>query len=267
MAAEIRQMAGGGRLFIDSQDEYQIKFSRFFRFTDYRPLEDWDHLRGVMLPNMNLLDGVASANNFDPLVPGRWSQWMDRVEALPDQERSAWLRLMNVSLVEERDIHVREGVRFTPVKGVQPWYWASCAGTANSAHESLEKVAARLAQTGSMDGWVVLEEGSASAPECQPSAADIRLVERSANRAVYEVNTGQDGWLVMADTWYPGWRAVIDQNRVPVQIANQTFRAVVVPAGQHVVVLSYAPLSFTAGGVISLVAVICCLFWFRRRRV
>ncbi len=266
-AAEIRQMAGGGRIFIDSRNEYQIKFARFFRFTDYRPLEDWDHLRGVMLPNMNLLDGVASANNFDPLVPGRWSQWMEHVDALPDEERLPWLRLMSVSLVEERDISIREGVRFTPVDGAQPWYWATCAETASGADESLEKVGSRLTQTGGMDGWVVLEEVSASAPDCQPSTADIRLVERSANKAVYEVNAEQDGWLVLSDSWYPGWRAVIDETQTPVQIANQTFRAVVVPAGQHVVVLTYAPLSFTAGGVISLVAAICCLFWLRRRRV
>ena len=93
------------------------------------------------------------------------------------------------------------------------------------------------------------------------------MVERSTNRTVYEGNAGQGGWLVLAESWYPGWRAVIDETQIPVQIANQTFRAVVVPAGQHVVVLTYAPLSFTAGGVISLVAAICCLFWLRRRRV
>lgn len=266
-AQEIRQMAGDGRVFIDSRDEYQIKFARFFRFTDYRPLEDWMHLRSVMLPNMNLLDGVASANNFDPLVPGRWLQWMEHVNALPAEERIPWLRLMNVRLIEQRSIHIREGVRFLHVEGAQPWYWASCADVAGSADERLEKIAARLSQESSMDGWVVLESGSASSSECLPSSADIRLVERSATKAVYEVDAGQDGWLVLADTWYPGWRAVVDGVQTPVQIANQTFRAVVVPAGQHVVVLSYAPLSLTAGGVISMVAAICCLFWLRRRRV
>lgn len=264
--ADIRQMAGGGRVYIDSRDEYQIKFARFFRFTNYRPLEDWKNLRSVLLPNMNLLNGIASANNFDPLVPGRWSQWMDHVDRLPEAERPPWLRLMNVSVVEERDIQIRAGVRFNPLEGAQPWYWASCSLVAGSAEESLEMVAARLRERGNMNGWVVLEYGSASVPECQTSPAIVRVVEQKSTYVMYEVNAEREGWLVLADSWYPGWRAVVDGSQTPVLIANQTFRAVVVPAGQHVVVLSYAPLSFTAGGVISLVTAICGLFLTRRWR-
>jgi uncharacterized membrane protein YfhO len=58
----------------------------------------------------------------------------------------------------------------------------------------------------------------------------------------------------MADTWYPGWRATVDGVTTPLTLANQTFRAAVVPAGQHMVVLTYAPQSFTAGWIISLLA-------------
>ncbi len=73
---------GDGRVYLNSQDEYALKFRRFFRFSDYRPIEDWGNLFKVALPNLNLMPGSQfnSANNFDPLVPGRYARWMAWVD-------------------------------------------------------------------------------------------------------------------------------------------------------------------------------------------
>ena len=63
---------------MDAQLEYDLKFHRFFRFSDYTPIEDWTHLRKIALPNMNLLPGsqFRYVNNFDPLVQDRYAKWI-----------------------------------------------------------------------------------------------------------------------------------------------------------------------------------------------
>jgi len=47
------------------------------------------------------------------------------------------------------------------------------------------------------------------------------------------------GWLVLTDTYYPGWQATIDGRPVVIERANCWMRAVQVPAGRHLVHFRY----------------------------
>ena len=58
----------------------------------------------------------------------------------------------------------------------------------------------------------------------------------------------------MADTWYPGWQATLDDKPVPLLRADGLFKAVQVPAGEHHIILSYRPPSYKIGALLSLIA-------------
>jgi hypothetical protein len=86
------------------------------------------------------------------------------------------------------------------------------------------------------------------------------------------VNGPSDGFLVLSDSWYPGWVATVDGGDVPIERANVLFRAVRVPAGQHVIEFRYEPRSVRLGAAISgasvVVAIVLALgaaIWRRRR--
>ncbi|RMG12259.1 MAG: hypothetical protein D6731_14195, partial [Planctomycetota bacterium] len=70
----------------------------------------------------------------------------------------------------------------------------------------------------------------------------------------WQVTAPAAGWLVVADVWYPGWRARVDGVPVPVLRADYLFRAVPVPAGRHQVTLTYRPWTFSLGLTITLLA-------------
>jgi uncharacterized membrane protein YfhO len=55
------------------------------------------------------------------------------------------------------------------------------------------------------------------------------------------------GYLVLADTHYPGWNATTDGLASEILPANHAFRAVQLSKGQHTVVFEYAPVSFRLG--------------------
>lgn len=58
-------------------------------------------------------------------------------------------------------------------------------------------------------------------------------------------------FLLLLDTWFPGWVARVDGERVPILRADYTFRAVQVPPGTSEVLFSYEPASVRCGAAMT----------------
>ena len=67
------------------------------------------------------------------------------------------------------------------------------------------------------------------------------------NRIHMETSLVDDGFLVLSEVYYPGWRALVDGVEQPVLRANYTLRAVPLQAGTHTVTLAYTPRPFRRG--------------------
>lgn len=86
-----------------------------------------------------------------------------------------------------------------------------------------------------------------------PSGDRARVTEYEANRLELNTATGARGLLVLSEVYYPGWKAYVDGEQVPLHRADHLLRAVPVPAGEHTVELRYEPWRLRAGTAISLV--------------
>ena len=97
---------------------------------------------------------------------------------------------------------------------------------------------------------VVIEGGPAVSGSGAPFVpASIRLSE--AERIEVEIETDEAGYLVLTDTWFPGWLATVNGEAATIHRANHLFRAVSVEAGKSKVVFEYEPLAFRVGVWIS----------------
>lgn len=67
------------------------------------------------------------------------------------------------------------------------------------------------------------------------------------------------GYLVLADTYVPGWRATVDGVAKPIRYADYAFRAVVVPPGTHEVIFRYAPSTVRIGLGLSSLGIVVAL--------
>ena len=106
---------------------------------------------------------------------------------------------------------------------------------------------------------VILEtDASAPAPAVSASAGNSTAIITQQNPQLVEIETSlaDDGYLVLLDTYYPGWAATVDGGHTPIYRANFIERAVFVPAGEHVVRFEYRPLSFRVGVWISLLVLV-----------
>ena len=99
--------------------------------------------------------------------------------------------------------------------------------------------------------------------------ADITLYEDT--RVEITTNTESGGYLVLSDAYYPDWQATIDGEVVPIMRANSTFKAIMLPAGEHDIVFEFVPSWLWAlavgavGWVASLIALIFS-YWFVSQR-
>lgn len=266
-AEMIRYRLNGERMYISREDEYRLKFEHFFRFEDYRPPENFSDLGVSLLPNFNLLDGIASANNFDPLLIDRYAHWMDHLETLNFEQRRHWLSMMGVGIVERIKDDQLSGVTFLPLENAGRFRWASCVRYAQDQEEAWRLLNERIAAPGEIppQSPLILEAEFETRHDCRAEGrARLLLLEETANSVTVQVETASAGWLVLADSWYPGWRAVVDGKPAAVMPADYLFRAVYVPDGTPVVKFIYRPASFYTGGAFSGVSLIFMLILGRR---
>ena len=80
----------------------------------------------------------------------------------------------------------------------------------------------------------------------------------------YEIDAVMDldGWVVISDTKWPGWRAYIDGKRVETQYANHAFIGVFVPKGKHHLRVVFHPEAFTRGRNVTLVTLLGVIAFF-----
>ena len=86
-------------------------------------------------------------------------------------------------------------------------------------------------------------------PGFQP--ADARIVSYEPEKVVVDATAREDGYLVLMDSFYPGWIAEVDGKQEPIERADYLFRGVFLTRGHHTVVFRYAPRSFEIGKLVS----------------
>jgi hypothetical protein len=78
-----------------------------------------------------------------------------------------------------------------------------------------------------------------------------RIVQEFPERVVVATDSATPAYLVLADTFDPGWSVTVDGRPQPIRPAYVAFRAVYLPAGAHTVDFRYRPAGWELGMVLS----------------
>ncbi|MCE1255753.1 MAG: YfhO family protein, partial [Anaerolineae bacterium] len=250
-----------GRIFIDQSNEYALKFQKYLRFKDFSPPGDWERMREAQLPNINMLDRVYSASNFDPLVYGRYQTWLDRFETANKNQKEKMLKLMNVHTLLMANIRGNESGVVPVLTEAGGWVsWANCVLPAVNEKEALEKTIDIKNQN-----QIVLE-GYTGPLDCNnsPGHRTSKITELTAQQVVIETQSDGTGWLRLAYLNYPGWQVKIDGSPAHLYKADYLFWAVLVPSGKHTVEFEYVPVSFFSGLLVSLMGLVGLVFLWKK---
>jgi hypothetical protein len=122
--------------------------------------------------------------------------------------------------------------------------------------DSFDPATAVAIQQGSADATPLAARdvpSGAAAGEEWTSTVDV--VNYKPNQVVINAELSRPGWLVLSDTYFPGWEATVNGSAMPISQANGCVRAVPLEAGQSEVVFRYRPRPLYIGALISCVSV------------
>ncbi|MCL4395063.1 MAG: polysaccharide biosynthesis C-terminal domain-containing protein [Chloroflexi bacterium] len=237
-------------------------------------------------PNVGMFYGIDDIRGYDSIIPKTYADLMgllapqdelldNRIAPFygPDPLSSPILNLLNVkyvltkrpvpnagyTLVYDGEIKIYRNDRVLPRAFMVP-----------EARVVADR-AAQLEQMKSLDPakQVLLDEvppaeagvvdatRSAGGPNCTLDPVTIDQYDES--QVVVKSVQACSGWLVLSDSYFPGWIAQIDGQDVPLLRGDYNFRTVLVPAGEHTIRFKYSPLSFRVGAISSFLAAMVLL--------
>ncbi|MFL5732746.1 MAG: hypothetical protein ACJ78Q_06050, partial [Chloroflexia bacterium] len=93
-----------------------------------------------------------------------------------------------------------------------------------------------------------------------PGKADV--TEYTPGHVRVHASAARPALLVVAESFYPGWRATLDGKPVEILRANYLSQGIVVPTGEHTIDLQYAPGTLTYGAWITALSTLVLFFLF-----
>ena len=121
-----------------------------------------------------------------------------------------------------------------------------------------------------VDQVVLLQEGQPISAQPSSTSPDrVAFTLYQAENLTLTVTTDSDGYLVLADTWFPGCNALVVGKPAPIYRADYAFRAVPLGPGEHTVEFHYRPMSLLAGALVSVasLAVLIAIVLLLRSRL
>ncbi len=220
-------------------------------------------------PSYNVPARIDSFVTYTGLLPRRYSYLLERFDALGPARWTAFRRFAVTHVVitppltdadlAEADAAIAGGREVwrdrdgaLHVFAVPHTPWARFATEVRQAKNEDDAIRLTVASATRQSAAVVLE----GTPPSSFAAGSVLTVERGADRVRIVADAPSGGLLVVADSWWPGWTARVDGTPVPILRADAIARAVVWPAGQHVLDMAYRPREIVIGAAVSVTTVI-----------
>jgi hypothetical protein len=202
--------------------------------------------RETLNANLGMRFGLSSVQVYAGLHPS----WVWRVLSEPT--------IRDLSRMNCRYL-ISEGA--APVPGLREiWKNRFFRIYENTDVEARVRLAAGVAPTG--------DRGVKSVGRIRGQARILESVNQQ--ELTVALHTEEAGVLLLADTFYPGWRAWINGKEAKIRRVDGWMRAVSVPKGESRVLFSYRPASFVwglrVGGAGLLLALAVLGVWARQRR-
>ncbi|MBI5123282.1 YfhO family protein, partial [Candidatus Roizmanbacteria bacterium] len=235
----------------------------------------------IMPPNFSGVYGLETIEGYDPLIDKRYAQFMAAVLRnkpdissfnfnriiTPKLSDNPFINLLNVKyflslsdlnstgitkIFQEGQTRVYENLKVQPRV-----FLVNNLVRVNSKQEAISQM---FLHKNDLDKTAVVEANiTLSVSNNVLSKAVIKSY--SSQQISVETETNNPSFLVLSQSFLPGWKAKVDGLKTPIYHTDYVLGGVVVPAGKHNVAFYYQPLMFLIGLANFGLGVIILLIW------
>jgi uncharacterized membrane protein YfhO len=226
--------------------------------------EGMQGLKERLVSNTGIIYGIQDAYGYGSLYNKRHEKVVDLIIRSTRPDETNLLNLLNVKyVISPKDfdidgyrlvnrsvkVNIYENTNFLPRA-----FLADEAVFIKEENRLLERLKSKEFDP---EKEVILEEACRAAAEGPQAKASLHqeradILRYQSNEVIIRAETKSPKFLVLSDTYYPGWRVYVDGVRDKIYRADYILRAVYLMPGEHIIRFIYRPFSFIIGVVISL---------------
>ena len=256
----------GGRMFVEGEGP-------LLSFDGHGPffLAPYCTMKGFAGGNAGSMAGLDILSGYSPLKFESWRRLIERDIApkpnAPAYSREDIYRLIAADIVVTRNDVPIEGYTVVPdadLAGIADGGMMHLAPTPSPGYFLADEIISyenlpeyeitALALSPYRDG--VAHVSGDMRPGPRSTSAHIEPFKVSGNGYSVKGNFNGDNFLVILDSWYPGWHAYLDTQEIPIYSVNGLFKGVEVPAGNHTIEFRYIPKAFRFGLRLSIIGLL-----------
>jgi len=236
---------------------------------------------GAFVPNYFMRWNLRDVRGYESVVVDRIPEIYTRLTEKPfdhhqlipslDQEKVRLLEKLGCSVIVSPTPVQLEGLKQLTISDFPSVYQVAggrrvfLTGEIVPASSRQDALAKFLGIVDSPNDDRVVIEGPDAAP-MGPVDGSVKWLLDEPQKVRLETESDAPGWLVLRDTFYPGWTVTVAGQPQEIARADYLFRAVPVPAGRHIVEFRYEPRSVYYGAAVSVSTLFLLLFLARRSR-
>ncbi|OQY23568.1 MAG: hypothetical protein B6I35_03350 [Anaerolineaceae bacterium 4572_32.2] len=242
----------------------------------------------TMNANVGMFYGLQAVDGYDSLFTAQYRDYMALIEP---QDETQYNRIASFHHWSSLDSPLTDllNVKYviTEVEIVSPKYQLAYQDDAVRVYENLGAMPraytlpllaaletddlAGLVQEYDPRNYVILDSGAYPLDSyiTQPGAATAQNVTRyTINEVQVDAQIDEPGWLILADSYFPGWKAFVRpqgsgedaEEQVEIYRVNGNFRGTLLKPGVWSVRFKYSPDSVKIGAFVSFIAGMMALF-------
>ncbi|MBI4300128.1 MAG: oligosaccharide flippase family protein, partial [Chloroflexi bacterium] len=236
----------------------------------------------ILSPNTGMLAGLQDVRGYDSIILRQYAEFWgameephgllyNRIYKIVQEKslRSPLLNLMNVKYVLSKQRLERPNLEEV-YRGDDLYIYRNrdalprAFAVFSEARPATDTDALTMLRDPTFDPTRrVIIQGAAGLPPLPggmpAQAAQVEVESYKPNQVTVRASMPAEGYLLLADTYYPGWRAEVDGKAASVLRADYNFRAVRLAAGEHTVTLRFSPDSFKLGLYMSILSLVLVL--------
>lgn len=225
--------------------------------------------KALLLPNIGWIYHLFDAGGYATIYLNRYQNFVNLIKTQPTPSSSCAINLMGIKYIislwelDDPNLTLYAEINYVKIyKNKNNLSRVSIIPRAVFVYDEYEILRKLRSPAFNPTKEVIIETqhlpGSTQFISRGPDKKEegARITNYKSNEVDVEADLTKPGWLLLTDTYYPGWKVYIDGRKGKIYQADYLFRGIYLDQGKHKIKFVYEPTFFRLGLSVTVLAIL-----------